>query len=283
MENRIERVDSIPLIINWLMKMQVHKIIDGIYVPHKNWDGLSYGQLAVLFLTYVLCSLTHRLSGMESWLVKHKTVIERVTGWKVCDKDATDDRLGRMVEVFGEDDDKSTEFQLQSGRHMINAYELSTEIVRYDTTSFNVYHQSNNSDDGLLQFGHSKNYRPDLLQFKQGLGTLDPAGIPLITETIPGNKADDRCYIPAWRRMTETIGHPDFLYIADCKAASLETRTVIDRGEGYYLFPLPMTGDTPKILKELVLNSPEEPQEIRLEPKRNEEEKPRVVGGRICC
>ena len=83
--------------------------------------------------------------------------------------------------------------------------------------------------------------------------------------------------------MTETIGHPDFLYIADCKAASLETRTVIDRGEGYYLFPLPMTGDTPKILKELVLNSPEEPQEIRLEPKRNEEEKPRVVGGRICC
>jgi len=31
MENRIERVDSIPLIIHWLMKMQVHKIIDGIY------------------------------------------------------------------------------------------------------------------------------------------------------------------------------------------------------------------------------------------------------------
>ena len=94
---------------------------------------------------------------------------------------------------------------------MINAYELPTEIVRYDTTSFNVYHQSNNSDDGLLQFGHSKNYRPDLLQFKQGLGSLDPAGIPLITETIPSNKADDRCYIPAWRRMTETIGHPGLL------------------------------------------------------------------------
>jgi hypothetical protein len=36
-------------------------------------------------------------------------------------------------------------------------------------------------------------------------------------------------------------------------------------------------------LKELVLNPPEEPQEIRLEPKRDEEEKPHVVGGRICC
>jgi len=278
MENRIERVDSIPLIIHWLMKMQVHKIVDGIYTPHKNWTGLSYGQLAVIFLTYVLYSLTHRLSGMESWLDKHKAVIEQVTGWKAGDKDAADDRLGRMIEVFGEDDDKSAEFQLQSGRHMINAYELPTEIVRYDTTSFNVHHQSNNSDDGLLQSGHSKNYRPDLLQFKQGLGTLDPAGIPLIAETISGNRADDKCYVPAWRGMARTIGHTEFLFIADCKAASLETRTVIDKEEGYYLFPLPMTGDTPNILKELVLNPPEEPQKIRLEPKTDKEDKLRTAG-----
>jgi hypothetical protein len=33
-----------------------------------------------------------------------------------------------------------------------------------------------------------KNHRPDLLQFKQGLGTLDPAGIPLVTETLPAIK-----------------------------------------------------------------------------------------------
>jgi hypothetical protein len=26
MENRIERVDTIPLIIHWLMRMQVHKV-----------------------------------------------------------------------------------------------------------------------------------------------------------------------------------------------------------------------------------------------------------------
>jgi transposase len=54
-------------------------------------------------------------------------------------------------------------------------------------------------DNGRVQFGHSKNHRPDLLQFKQGLGTIDPAGIPLMTETISGEKADDPCYVPAWR------------------------------------------------------------------------------------
>lgn len=279
MKHRIERVDSIPLIIHWLMEMKVHEIIDGIYVPHSNWQGLSYGQLAVLFITYVLHSLTHCLSGMEEWVVQHKKVIEKVTGWKLGDKEATDDRLSIMMEVLCEDEDKSVEFQLQIGGHIIQAHDLPTEIGRYDTTSFNVYHDPENRNKGLLNFGHSKNYRPDLLQFKQGLGTLDPAGIPLVTETLPGNKADDGCYLPAWSQMAQTIGHTEFLFIADSKAAALKTRATVDKEKGYYLFPMPMTGDTPEELKRLVLNPPVEPQEILLEPLTDEKgEKPRVVG-----
>ena len=41
------------------------------------------GQLTVLFATCVLHSLTHRFSGMESWVNQHKAVIERVTGWQI--------------------------------------------------------------------------------------------------------------------------------------------------------------------------------------------------------
>ena len=123
------------------------------------------------------------------------------------------------------------------------------------------------SQNGLLQFGHSKNYRPDLLQYKQGMGVLDPAGVPILSETIPGNRADDPCYLPAWRRLVKTIGNANFLFVADCKAASLATRAAINHEKGYYLFPLPMTGDTPKHLKELVLNPPTILQDIVLEPK----------------
>lgn len=279
MKQRIERVDSIPLIIHWLMEMKVHEIIDRIYKPHSNWQGLSYGQLALLFITYVLHSLTHRLSGMEEWVMQHKSVIEQVTGWKLGDKEATDDRLGIMMETLCEDEDKGVEFEVQIGGHIIQAHELPTEVGRYDTTSFNVYHDPENQNKGLLNFGHSKNHRPDLLQFKQGLGTLDPAGIPLVTETLPGNKADDICYVPAWRLMAQTIGHTEFLFIADCKAAALETRATIDKEKGYYLFPMPMTGHTPEELKRLVLNLPVEPQEILLEPVTDEKgEEPRVVG-----
>ncbi len=278
MKYRIERVDTIPLIIASLMKMKTQEIIDSIFIPHTNWSGLSYGQLAVLFVTYVLDSFTHRLSGMESWLNLHKTVIELTTGWEINLKDATDDRLGKMMSAFGKEDDKSCQFQLESGRRNISAYGFPTDVGRYDTTSFNVFHQPDDSQKGLLNFGHSKNHRPDLLQFKQGLGVLDPAGIPLITETLPGNRADDRCYTPAWRRMAEIISSPDFLFIADCKAASLETRATIDHELGRYLFPLPMTGNTPEILKELVLNLPEKVQDIILEPRAGQKDKKRKVG-----
>jgi transposase len=278
MAQKIERIDTIPIIISILKKMEVQRIIDSIWISHGNWTGLSYGQLAVLFITYVLHSLTHHFSGMEPWVCKHKTVLEQVTGWQIGEKDATDDRLGRLAEVLGEDGQDICKFQTQAGQHIISAYRLPTEIARYDTTSFNVCHHPENAKDGILQFGHSKNYRPDLLQFKQGLAVLDPAGVPILSETLAGNRADDPCYLPAWRRMVKTIGNPDFLYIADCKAASYETRGTIDHEKGHYLFPLPMTGKTPDHIKELVLNPAQTYQEIVLEPKEVSSGQDRVVG-----
>lgn len=67
-EKRIERVDNIPLILHWLLKMRINEIVDSVFSPHGNWQGLSYGKLAVIFLTYIVHSLNHHLSGVESWV-----------------------------------------------------------------------------------------------------------------------------------------------------------------------------------------------------------------------
>jgi transposase len=117
-----------------------------------------------------------------------------------------------------------------------------------------------------------------LLQFKQSLGTLDPAGVPLLTETIAGQVADDPLYVPAWRRMVQTIGHSRFLFIADCKAAALGTRAEISRGNGSYLFPLPMTGQVPETLRDLVFAPPVTPKPITLVDITTLDGQPKVVG-----
>jgi len=260
---RIERVDDIPLLLHWLSTMKVQEVIDSIWQPHGNWDGLRYGQLAQLFIAYVIHTQTHTLCTMEEWAAKHRTVIQQCTGWDVALKDTTDDRLGRMVEVLGLSDTDNLRFQQEMGKHLIHAYHLPTDVARFDTTSFNVYHAPGpNASEGLLRFGHSKNHRPDLLQFKQGLATLDPAGVPLYSTTLPGNTADDPLYFPAWIELKKTIGHGDFLYVADSKASALKTRAAIDKEGGSYLFPLPKTGDVPQHLCQFVLNPPTKPQPI---------------------
>lgn len=254
-EVRIERVDNLPIIINWLLKMQVHRHIDAIWTTHENWQGVSYGQLALLFVAYVIQRRTHRLMNMEGWLADHRTVIGQLTGWSLGEKEATDDRLGLLLTALGEAEDKGGRLQQAIGQHLIQAFALPTAVGRYDTTSFSVHHEpvaAGEPAHQLLRFGHSKDKRPDLLQFKQGLGVIDPAGVPLLTHTLSGEQADDGQYLPAWWQMGQTLGRRDFLFVADCKAAALATRAAIASHGGLYLFPLPMTGETPAWLVEQI-------------------------------
>jgi transposase len=50
--------------------------------------------------------------------------------------------------------------------------------------------------DSILGYGHSKDHRPDLKQFKVMLSTLDPVGLPLTCQVVNGKRADDKLYIP---------------------------------------------------------------------------------------
>ena len=242
-EQRIERVDSLPLILYWLTKMRIQEVINTFWQPHPYWQGLSYGQLAVLFLAYVLYLHTHRLSGMEAWVGSHRATLEQLTGWTIRPKEATNDRVGRLMEVLGREEEAAVRFQRQVGQNLIQAYELPTETARYDTTSFSVYHAAPEAgqEQGLLRFGHSKDHRADLVQFKQGLGSLDPAGVPLLTNTVAGRaRPMTPCIFRPGERWFKTIGHTHFLYVADCKAAALATRAAIDQKR---LLPVPHAAD----------------------------------------
>ena len=209
-----ERVDDIPLIIHWLEQMQIKQLIDQeLPPPHGNRQGLSYGQLSVLLLTYIITQADHRLCAVEPWVNQHLRTLERVTGWKIDTKDATDDRLADLLSVLGSNEHEAIEaIETYLGQHLIRAYELPTDQARSDTTSLSVYHQprEEKTEEGkkeskpLLHKGHSKDYRPDLLQYRQMLATLDPLGMPLIGATLAGNGADDPLYFPTWKRKRRT-------------------------------------------------------------------------------
>jgi hypothetical protein len=112
---RIERVDDLPLILTWLLNMHVSVSIDGIWHSHGRWQGLSYGQLALLFVAYIIQQRSHRLMKMEGWLNDHQTVIQQVTGWPIRQKEATDDRIGLLLDELGCSEEKGVTLQERLG------------------------------------------------------------------------------------------------------------------------------------------------------------------------
>lgn len=265
---RSERVDDLPLILHWLETMGVARELDSALDPgHKNRVGLSSGQLSVLLITYSVSQGEHRLCAMEAWVRAHHQTLETATGWTIGDKDMTDDRLAALLSVLGGSDELGP-VEERLSRQQIRAYALPTEVARCDGSSFSVYHEvaESGSANRLLNYGYSKDHRPDLRQYRQMLGTLDPAGIPLVSATLPGNGNDDPLYYPFWLGLVSAIGHRDFLYIADCKAASYANRAKIHGAKGHYCFPLALTGLYPDRLKAWVLNPLAQLQAVTLPP-----------------
>ena len=254
------------MLIHWLKQMEIEELIDQeLPPPHGNRQGLSYGQLAVLLLTYMTSQADHRLCAVEPWVACHHGTLEWATGWKIGLKDATDDRLADLLKLLGSSEHQALEtIETKLGQHLIRAYELPTEQARSDTTSFSVYHQppEQAEEDSWLNFGYSKDRRPDLLQYRQMLATLDPNGLPLLGATLPGQGTDESHYLPTWRQLAEIIGHKNFLFLADCKASSWTNRAMIDREGGIYCFPLAMTQPRPKILSDWIANPPTKSREI---------------------
>jgi transposase len=260
-----ERIDDLPVLIYWLKRMQVDVIINHVLGPaHGNWEGLSYGEVALVFIAYVIMRCTHFLSPMQDWASHHLVSLSQAMGKPVRETDFTDDRLGVILSHLGDDATHPGEqIELELGQHLVRAYALPTEVARIDTTTVSVHHQAE-TEGGLMKFGRSKDHRPDLRQFKAVLGTLDPVGVPLATAVVSGEQADDPQYVPTWQRLVAVIGHPDFLTVGDCKLASLANRAQIHAGDGFYLTPLPMTGNTPAELAAWVLKPPSTPRAIRL-------------------
>jgi transposase len=232
---RNERVDDIPIIIKQLEKMEVGKLIDKNFPKHGNWQGLSMGQVVVVWLVFILTEANHRLSHVENWAEQRLLTLKGCLEQEVRGLDFSDDRLGQILDKLSEDEDWS-KYEIEQNQQIIRVYDLKTEKVRIDATSAKGYVEV--SKEGLFQFGHSKEGRKDLPQIKVNISVLDPLGLPLTTSVISGEKADDPLYIPEIKKVQQTIEKKGVTYIGDSKMSAIETRAYVVKSQDYYLCPL---------------------------------------------
>ena len=64
---------------------------------------------------------------------------------------------------------------------------------------------------------------------------LDPLGMPLATDVVLGERADDPLYVPCIERVQQSLGRSGLLFVGDCKMAAHATRAFIALA-GDYLF-----------------------------------------------
>src|SRR5207249_1506993 len=113
--------------------------------------------------------------------------------------------------------------------------------ISWDATTVSGDHEV--TAGGLVQFGHSKD-DPTRPQIKVMMGSLDPLGMPLSTDVLSGERADDGFYIPMMERIRTGLNKTRLLFVGDCKMSALDTRAYLARHQDWYLSPLPLTGGT---------------------------------------
>src|SRR5712691_4981429 len=84
------------------------------------------------------------------------------------------------------------------------------------------------------------------------MGSLDPLGMPLATDVLAGERADDGLYIPLIKRIEAGLSHTGLLCVGDWKMSALGPRAYVVGRQHVYLSPLPGTGTTAEAMADWI-------------------------------
>jgi transposase len=233
LEITTEQINDLPLVLGIVEEMGLRQVIDAQIRPHGGWQGISVGTVVSIWLSHLLMERDHRLVAVRDWAAARTQTLQDLLGVRLRPTDLTDDRLANVLTMLSPPEDQAAMDEALLA-DWLGVYALPRETVRLDSTSVSVYQEAS-PPNGLLRYGPSKDHRPDLAQFKVMLASLDPLGMPLAGHVVPGNKADDLLYIPAYDAATRALDTRAVLVVGDSKMAARATRAHIVAGGSTYL------------------------------------------------
>ena len=148
-----ERVDDVPLLVGFLIRMRLPEILDRHLPPHPLHQGLSNGWLITVWITYILSQADHRKSHVQAWVDSLQHTLETLIGQPIRPVDFSDDRLTLVLNRLS-DLEVWPELEADLWHTQCDVYALPpVERVHLDATTSYGYHAID--DDGLMQLGHS--------------------------------------------------------------------------------------------------------------------------------
>lgn len=240
---KIESLDDLPFIGCQFAKCGLSNQLDQHFPDHGHWLGISGGQVAVGWLLYILSEADHRLSHVEDWASSRLQTLGAVLGeGKIRSIDFSDDRLGRLLDRYSEDEAWDS-FEQTLGSHLLQVYEITPQVegqlsdyqvVRTD--SFNAPQFRGVTE--LFTHGYSKQRRSDQPFCKVMISTLDSLTLPLAIEIVKGGGPDVEHYMTNIKRVQNILPQRGNLYVGDSQLGSMGNRLAIHSSGDYYLMPL---------------------------------------------
>src|SRR6516165_10078222 len=192
-----ERVDDVALLIGQMVKMGLPEVLDRHIPRHWTQRGLSWGWTAVIWLAYIVTEGDPRKVSVETYLKGMHHTLSHLTAQVIEPLDFRDDRLSHRRQHLSKPAYWPKRERDLNERRM-EIYDWSQDVIRCEATTVSGEHEV--TDEGLVQFGQSKD-DPTRPQIKVMIGSLDPLGMPLATDVVSGERADDGLYLPIIERI----------------------------------------------------------------------------------
>ena len=235
-------IGALPIVSHFLDRLGLEAIL-ARYLPAGDVRALMAVSRVIRTLVINLCLEREPLYGIGEWAARYDA---RALGLEpeevalLCD-----DRVGRALDALFDADRASLLTGLVLGA--ITEFQVDCSQLHNDSTSITLYgdyHQADGRARGgqpsaAAKRGHNKEHRGDLKQLLLILTVSADGAVPLAHRLADGNLTDDQTHITTWDDLVALVGHPGFLYVADCKLATREQMSHIDSHDGRFLSVLP--------------------------------------------
>ena len=252
-------VGALPIVDHLLKRMKLEEFLQNYLPKGDGRTKLPTARTLIVLVKNVLLSRAP-LYAVGDWVARHDPQLlgltrEEALAWN-------DDRGGRALAIFFRSERSSLILGLM--RFVVRAFRLALDELHNDSTTVTfsgIYADATEEkrrrgkETVAITWGHNKDHRPDLKQLLYILTVTSDGGVPVSFRVASGNVTDDSTHCDTWDLLCQLTGRKDFLYVADCKLATVENMNYIAGEKGRFVSVLPRTRCEDKDFRERARNN----------------------------
>lgn len=224
-------VGALPVIVHYFERLRLGAIISEL-VP---WEGgVPLGTLVEIMVANRLLN-PKALFRVGVWAEKAGLT----DYYGVTAEQLNDDLLGRALERVVR---YAAGIEAALVTSAVKVFKLQVNQVHFDITDVELYGayelelaEGQSPPTPLPAYGRTKSGRKNVKQIGVGLNVTADGGVPIGHLALDGNAAESPVHLDNLRRLAQTLGKTDFVYLADTKLDTTENLLTIAAGGGFFL------------------------------------------------